>query len=316
MTRFVAGRVAGAIVMLLVVSFSVFALLRVAGTDPAQRIAGDNATPERVAELRHELNLDRPLLSQYVSWLTDAARGDFGRSIITREDVFDRVVSAVPATLSLALVSAGIGLALGLVGGLIASRSAGRLADKIITAACALVLAVPPFWIGLLLVLTFAIRMGVLPAVGYVPLTQHPVDWAKHLVLPAITLGLPFAAETARQLRNSMADALAAPYCFAARARGISPTAVALFHALRNAAVPVLTVTGYRLAQLIGGTVVIEQVFAIPGLGSLVVTAAQSGDAPIVLGISTVVLVGVIVLGALVDVLQARLDPRVRSAHG
>lgn len=301
-----------AIPMLLIVSFLVFVLVDLAPGDAAASLAGDNPTPERLAEIREELNLDDPLLVRYVDWLGGAVTGDLGTSLRTGEPVVDKIVDAAGVTISLVLVSLVISTIMAVVLGVIAALRNGKIIDRLITSVSAVAVAAPPFWIGMLLVMWFAINRTWLPALGYTDFSEDKVDWLKHLILPGLALGALPGAELAMQLKSSLTEELGRDYITTARARGIRRGPILLKHAMKNALIPVVTVYGFRLAQMLGGTVTVEALFFLQGIGDLAVTSTLQRDVPVLLGLTMVLTLVVIVVNLLVDTSYRYFNPRAR----
>lgn len=301
-----------AIPMLFIVSFLVFVLVDLAPGDAAVSLAGDNPTPERLAEIRAELNLDDPLLTRYGRWLGGAVTGDLGSSLQTEEAVLDQIVDAAGVTISLVIVSVILSTLIAAVLGVIAAMRSGGIIDRAVTAVSAVAVAAPPFWLGMLLILMFAINRSWLPALGYESFSEDWWQWLRHLLLPALALGALPGAELAMQLKASLTEELGRDYVLTARARGISGRAVVLKHAMKNALIPVVTVFGFRLAQLFGGAVTIEALFFLEGIGTLAVSSTFQRDVPVLLGLVVVLTLLVIVLNLLVDVSYSYFNPRTR----
>jgi peptide/nickel transport system permease protein len=297
---------------LLVVSFLVFLMIDFVPGDPAVRLAGENPTPDVVEAIRAELHLSDPLLTRYVAWLTDAVQGDLGSSFATRQEVGPLMWDRLGVTASLVLVSVVLMVVLGLLLGVLASLRPGSALDRLLTAVCSVLVAVPSFWLALLLVVFFAVDRNVFPALGYVPLSDGVDQWLYHLVLPAVALAATPAAELALQLRASLTDVLHREYVLAANARGLAAPSVVGKHALKNAAIPAVTVLGFRLAEMIGGAVVIETVFTLPGLGPLTVQSALTGDVPVLLGVVVLSVLWVAVFNLLTDLSYLYFNPKVR----
>jgi peptide/nickel transport system permease protein len=296
------------------VSLLVFVLLALSPGDPAREVAGEFASPEAVEEARAELGLDKPLVVQYVDWIGGAIHGDLGQSWRTEEEVSTVLSRALGTSLSLVVVSMTISIILALAGGIISALKPRGFVDRSITLLSSLGVALPSFWVALLLVSWFAVRLGWFPAVGYVPITESPYEWAKHLVLPAISLAGVTTAELARQLRGSLQDVLASDYVLAAHAKGIKGSRVVIKHGLKNALSPALAVLSVRVSQLIGGSVIIETIFNIRGLGLTVVRAALTRDVPIVLGVTVVTSVVVLVCSLAIEIIHPFLNPKLRTA--
>ena len=289
-----------------------FVLIDLAPGDAAVTLAGDNPTPERLAEIREELNLDDPLVVRYGRWLGDAVTGDLGTSLQTREPVLERIVDTAGVTLSLVLVAVVLSTIVAVVLGVIAAVRDGGIVDRAITGLAAIAIAAPPFWIGMLLILWFAINRTWLPALGYESFREGWWEWLKHLLLPAIALGALPGAELAMQLKASLTEELGRDYVLTARARGITGRAVVLKHGMKNALIPVVTVYGFRLAQLIGGTVTIEALFFFDGIGTLALRSTLQRDLPILLGLVVVLTIVVILLNLVVDASYSYFNPRTR----
>lgn len=312
MLRLLGRRLVTSVVLLLLVAFAVFVLIDLAPQDPALRIAGFDAPPEILEQVRERLHLNDPLISRYGRWVTSALRGDLGTSLISNEPVTTALGRALPVTVSLILISMILSTVLGIALGVITALRPGGLVDRALSAAASFAIAVPAFWLGILLIIVFALWLGWLPALGYTPLSSGVWEWLKHLILPSASLAALGGAEVMRQLRSSLADTLSRQYILAARARGIPHTIVVLKHALKNAVGPVVTISGFRMAQLIGGTVFVEIVFSLRGLGALAVNTVLQGDLPVILGITIIALLAVVVMNLLVDIAYGYLNPRVR----
>jgi peptide/nickel transport system permease protein len=306
-------RVAQAVPVLIVVALVSFMLMHLLPGDPAEVIAGDQATPEAVERIRHQLGLDRPLLEQLGIWFWHLLHGDFGKSIILNQSVISAVLERLPVTLSLTFVSLLITLPVGILLGVLAAYRRGTWVDTSVMFFALLGVSLPSFWIGILAVIVFSVFLGWLPTGGYVPITTGGfVLWLRALVLPAAVLALFQIGFLARMTRSAMLDILDKEYVRTARAKGVSELRTIAKHAFRNALIPVVTVTGIICSLLIGGSVVIEQVFALPGIGRLMVQGILSRDYPLVQG--TMLLLGFAFVGInlLVDLIYTLVDPRVR----
>jgi peptide/nickel transport system permease protein len=281
--------------------------------DPATIMAGDGATPEAVAAIRAQLHLDRPVWERFADYLGSALTGDLGTSPGTATPVAERVGAALPVTLSLMVVTMVIAVVLGVGFGTAAALRRGRFLDRAVTTSTSVLLAVPAFVIGLLLVIWFAVDRPWFPAGGFSPLGAGPGAWFSHLVLPSLALAMVGAAELARQTRGAVVDALGRDFVRAARARGIRERYVIGKHAAKSSATPVVTVTGLQVAGILGGTVVVERIFGMHGLGSLAVDAVLRRDVLLLQGIVLVVAVGVLAVNLLVDLSYGYFDPRARA---
>lgn len=314
MLQLLLRRLALTIPIVVLASFLVFGLILLVPGDPAITLAGDNATEEQIEAIRDRLGLEDPILVQYGRWAGDAVTGDLGDSLYSGRAVTKSIGERLPVTMSLAGLSMVIAVAIAVPAGIIAAVRRGSWVDSTATVGASLGLAMPNFWLGAVLALIFALRLGWLPATGYVPFGEDPVGWLRHLVLPAITLGAAAAAETTRQLRSSLSDVLGQDYIRTARAAGIRSRVVVLKHALKNATMPVITVMGFQVAFLLGGSVIVEQLFALPGLGGLAIRAVLDRDLPVIQGVVLFTTVLVVMINLGVDLLYGWLNPKVRSA--
>jgi peptide/nickel transport system permease protein len=296
-----------------------FLLLKMAPGDAADILAGQmgHASLEFTEQLRHEFGLDLPLVEQFLVYLGHLARLDLGMSLIQQQPVLDLILDRLPATLILMGAAIGIAVVCGVTLGVVAARRQGGWVDNLISVAALLVYATPAFWLGLMLIVLFSIRLDILPSGGMMQIglanssLAHAVDVARHLVLPALTLGLFYAAIYARLMRASMLEVYGQEFITTARAKGLSERSVAWSHAARNALLPVVTLAGLQVGHLLGGSILIETVFAWPGLGRLVFDALQQRDLNLLLGILFVSSVVVVLANLVVDLLYGALDPRI-----
>jgi peptide/nickel transport system permease protein len=309
----IAKRIALGVLQLAVVVFLIFLLVAASPGDPAARVAGEAASQEQIAEVRTRMGLDDPLVVQFGHWVGSAVTGDLGTSLISNESIASILGRTIAPTLSLLIVSLVITLVVGVIGGALAALRPGGVVDRLIVAGTSVAVAIPGFFLGLVLVSWFAVGLGWFPAVGYVGITENPAEWLHHIILPAIALSTVSVAEVTRQLRGSLTDVLQSEYVVAARARGVPSRILVLKHGLKNAALPVLTILGVRVSQLIGGTVVIETVFNIQGMGRTLVNAALGADIDVVLGVTVVAALVVLVTNVLIDLVQPLLNPRLRT---
>lgn len=308
-------RLTQAIPVLAFASVVVFLVIHFVPGDPALAVLGPEARPEQVEAMRQRMGLDRPLMVQYGRWLALVFRGDLGVSIINSYPVWSLIGLKLPATASLTLGALVIALAIALPLGVLAAIRQGRVADRIAVGFSALGLSVPSFWLGVLLVLVFSLRLQWLPASGYVPVFGRPGVALRHLVLPSLTLGIAMAAVLTRFVRSAVLEVIHQDYMRTARAKGLSERTVLTRHAFKNALIPILTVIALQVGNLLGGAVVTEAIFDFPGVGQLILYAVTTKDYPVVQG-ALLLLVGVFVLiNLLTDVGYAVLDPRVRHAR-
>jgi peptide/nickel transport system permease protein len=311
MRQLIARRLLLAIPLLFVVSFLSFALVAVAPGDPAVDILGLNATRAQDAALDRQLGFDQAVPVQYWHWLVNALHGDLGTSFASSQPVLTVVDSGLGVTLSLVigatLLTAVLGIALGTLSA-IRGGAAGRLTD----AFAMLGFAIPSFWLGMVLQDVFGVHAHLVPATGYVPFGQSPAGWIRSLILPVITLAVAGMTGVAKQTRDSMRDTLHRDYIDALRADGVPEWRIITRHALRNAAIPVVTALGTIFAGMLGGTVLVESVFSMQGLGYLVVSAAGQHDLPVIEAITVLFTIGVIIVNLLVDLAYGWLNPRAR----
>jgi peptide/nickel transport system permease protein len=312
MASFVVRRLLALGPVLLVVAVFVFSLIHLTPGDPASYMLGPSATPEEVAHLRSVLGLDRPLPAQFVLWLGRAVRGDLGHSIFMGIPVTTAIAERLEPTLLITVVAVLIETLLGISAGLLAATRRNSWVDQLTMACAALGLSMPSFWLGLNLILLVGVRLRWLPVAGYVPLAQDPWGALRSVLLPASSLGFISAALIARLTRSSLLEVLGLDYVRTARAKGVGGAAVVWRHAFRNALLPVLTAIGNSFTVLLGGLVVTEQVFAIPGVGQLVINSVLRRDYPVIQGTVLYIVTVYVLVNVGVDVLYAFLDPRIK----
>lgn len=306
-------RLVSLIPVLLIVSFGVFALVLMVPGNAAQTLAGgDQATPERIAEVEEELGLNDPLLVQYGRWLQDAVRFDFGNSLLSRQSVADEIRSRFPITLGIAVASMAVALLIGVPAGILSGMRPGSRVDKGGVLLASLGIAIPSFWMAILLVTFFAVDRQWLPAIGFVRFTDDPAEWLRHTILPALALGTAAAAALARQLRAGLVDSLGSDYVRTSWATGGGTARAVGKHGLRNAAIPAVTVIGLQLTVLLGGTVIIERIFSIQGLGTYMYDGVIGYDLPVIQGCVIVFVLVHLLVNLLVDISYGWLNPRVR----
>jgi peptide/nickel transport system permease protein len=289
-----------------------FVLLALVPGDPVTAMLGMEADPTAIATLRAKYALDQPLPLRFAAWFGHVLIGDLGRSIQTGRPVTTTVLTALVPTLQLGLAALFVSLCIAIPAGIIAAARRNSAADMAASVAALTGLSLPSFWLGILLILALSIRVPLLPSSGYVPILTNPLDAMRHLILPALTLGVAMAAATMRMTRAAMLDVLSMDYIRTARAKGLSRHRVVWRHALRNALLPVVTLVGLQLGQLLGGVVVTESVFAWPGIGKLTVDAIFARDYPVVQGAILVTATLFVLINLGTDLLYAVLDPRLR----
>ncbi|WOF24285.1 ABC transporter permease [Microbacterium betulae] len=311
MPVFIARRLLSGAVMLVVISVVAFTLLYLGGGDIARRILGQSATAETVAAKTAELGLDRPLVVQFGDWFANALTGDLGRSWFSSQFVAVSMETRLPVTLSLVIGSTVIAAILSVLLGVLAARRGGWI-DGLVQFLAVVGFAVPGFLIALGLVLLFAINLGWFRATGYTPIGSSFTGWLASIALPVVALATGAIATIAQQIRGSVLDALDRDYVRTLRSRGLSSNRVVYRHVLRNAAGPALAVLAVQFIGMLGGAVIVEQVFALPGIGQLAVQATTQGDIPVVMGIVIVTAIIVVIVNLAIDLAQAALNPKVR----
>jgi peptide/nickel transport system permease protein len=308
---FIAKRLIGGVVLLLAVSLVAFAMLYIGGGDIARRLLGENATAEVVAQKAAELGLDRPFVLQYVDWLGGAVTGDLGKSWFTSQSVFVDVSNRLPVTLSIVIGAVLLAAIVSVTLGVLAALRGGWL-DGIVQVISVIGFSIPNFLIALGLVVVFAINLGWFKATGYVPIGVSFAGWVASVTLPIIALSLATIATVTQQVRGSVIDAMSRDYVRTLQTRGLSTGTVVFQHVLRNAGGPALAVLAVQFIGLLGGAIVIEQVFALPGIGQLTVQATTLGDVPVVMGVVITTAIIVVIVNLAIDLAQAALNPKVR----
>lgn len=312
MPRLIAFRIAQAIPVMLVVAILTFLLMHMLPGDPATIIAGDMADQDAVAQVRRDLGLDQPVAVQLWLWVTNLLQGDFGRSLMLNQPVIEAFFERLPVTLSLALVAFIITIPTGILLGVVAAVWRDTWVDSAVMVVALVGVSVPNFWIAILSVILFSVTLGWLPSSGYVPLSEDFSRWLASLMQPAVVLALFQIGYLARMTRSAMLDVLDQDYIRTARAKGVSVRTTIMKHAFRNTLMQVVTVSGYILSLLIGGSVVIEQIFALPGIGRLLVQAIMARDYPVVQGTMLLLGFAFVLINIVIDLIYAYVDPRVR----
>jgi peptide/nickel transport system permease protein len=312
MFAYVVRRVLATIPVMAVVALFVFSLLYIAPGDPAAIIAGDQATPADVERIRASLGLDRPYLVRFGTWVWDIMRGDLGTSIFTNLPVSTMIAQRIEPTLSLMIVTLLLAISVAVPMGVMAAWKQGTVIDRAVMGFAVLGFSVPVFVVGYLLAYVFALELDLLPVQGYTPLARGFWPWLQNLILPAIALGTVYIALIARITRATMLEVLQQDYIRTARAKGVGQAGMLFMHALKNAAVPIVTVIGIGIALLIGGAVVTESVFAIPGLGRLTVDAILRRDYPVIQGVVLLFSFVYVLVNLVIDLLYTLFDPRIR----
>ncbi len=312
MIEFLVRRGVISAVTLAIISLVVFTGVRMIPGDPARVLAGTDADAAGLDEIRDKYGLRDPVVVQYFRWIGLALRGDLGESIRTRQSVTSTVAVKLPITLELALLSLLVALGIALPAGVIAAVRRNSVWDVLASGISLCGVSVPNFWLGIMLILLVSVRFGWLPASGFVPLTEDPVGNLKRMIMPAFVLGSGLAAVLMRQTRNAMIEVLSADYVRTARSKGLAAWGVVVRHGLRNGLIPVVTILGLQMGALMGGAVVTEQIFVLPGFGRLIVEAVFTRDYPVVQGVVLITASAYVLINLLVDVSYSVLNPRIR----
>ncbi|MEM7737861.1 MAG: ABC transporter permease [Deinococcota bacterium] len=311
MTTFFIRRLLTAVPTLLIITIMVFAVQRLLPGDPALILAGEERDPAVIEYIREVYRLNEPIYVQYGAWLTQVAQGNLGRSIRTRQPVRELIFEKLPVTIQLSLLSIAVAVIIAIPAGIVAAVYRRSLADFISTLVALSGLSIPNFWLGIMLILFLSVELDWLPASGYVPFTEAPLENLQRMIMPAFVLGTGLAAVLMRQMRSSMLEVLRQDYVRTAQAKGLGANLVVVKHALRNALIPVVTILGLQIGGLLSGAVLTEQVFTIPGFGKLVVDAVFNRDYAVVQGVVLFTATATIVINLLVDLAYAWLNPRI-----
>lgn len=313
MLTFIARRIAAGVLLLVVISLLSYLLLSIPDIDVGRQLLGQGASQSAIDAKNASLGLDRPVIAQYTDWLSHAVRGDFGTSWFTSEDVTQAISNRLPVTVSLmlgvTLVTAVVSFLLGVWAGV--RRGA---VDRFVQVLGVIGYALPGFLVTLVLVLVFAVRLDWFPAIGYTPFAESPGDWLSTITLPVLSLSVASVAGVSQQVRGAVVDVLRQDYVRTLRARGLPGSRVVLRHVLRNASAPALSVLGMQFVGLLGGAVLVEQIFALPGIGGMTVTYTTRGDIPVIMALVMLTVIGVVLINLLVDILIGWLNPKARVA--
>ncbi|GAA2870320.1 ABC transporter permease [Paenarthrobacter ilicis] len=313
MITFLFRRLGAGLILVFAVSTLTFFLTALAGSDPARRILGNNATPAQVTAKNAELGLDQPVLTRYFDWLGSAITGDLGKSWASNQPVTKLIGQALPVSLSVVIAAVVLTAVVSVALGVVAAVRGGWL-DKVLQTISIVAFAVPNFLVGIILSLVFAVQLKMFPALGYVSPSDDPGQWLASITLPAFALAIGAIGTVATQTRGSMIDVLQKDFIRTLRSRGLPSRSILIKHALRNAAPASLTVLSLQFIALLGGAVIIEKVFALTGVGNRAASAAGQGDVPVVLGVVVVMVVLVVIVNLLVDILLGFLNPKVRAS--
>ena len=316
MLAFLSKRLAQGVPVILLITGIVFLVVYLIPGDPASVVLGQAATPANVAAMQKTMGLDKPAPVRYAIWLSHMARGDLGDSILSKQPVWTLIGRALPITLYLSLLAMAIAVLIAVPTGMLAAFKRNTWADLVCSTWAFLGVSVPGFWLGIMLVYVFGVRLRWVPLQGYVSPGKDLVASFKSMILPAFTLGVFVSGPLMRYLRSSILQTLSQEYIVVARAKGLSERRVLASHTMRNSFVPFVTALGIYFGYLIGGAVVIENVFALPGIGNLVVSAIGNRDYPVIQGVVLIVAVSIVVINIAVDLVHSMLDPRVRAGRG
>ena len=312
MTGYVLRRLGAAVIVLFLASVLVFLGVCALPGDPVLALAGEQRDPAVLNQIRHQYGFDQPIPVQYVKWLGNAVQGDFGTSTKSGLPVAQTILDRIPITLELAALSVLFAVILGITAGVIAAVRRGSVADYASSSLALFGLSVPHFWLGLMLILLFAVKLRLLPASGYVSFADDPIENLRRMIMPAFVLGTGFSAIVMRQMRSSMLESLSADYVRTARAKGLSEREVIGAHALRNSLITVVTLVGLQLGALISGAVITEQIFVIPGFGKLTIDSVLQRDPAVIQAVVLIAAAGYVVVNVIVDLLYSFLNPRIR----
>ncbi|HEY83640.1 MAG TPA: ABC transporter permease [Chloroflexi bacterium] len=312
MGKYAIKRLIQIIPVLIIVSIAVFSIIHLIPGDPAEIMAGSNATDEQVAALRHQYGLDKPIWSQYLIWLENVATGNLGYSLTNGFPVNKLLLQRIPATIELAIAAAIIGTLIAFPLGIIAALKPGSFIDFFSTLFSALSFAVPSFWLAILLILLFSLQFKLLPPSGRPDFSEEPIEHLKSLIMPALTLGIAMAAKLTRYLRSSMLDVLHQDYVRTARSKGLSERSVVVRHAIRNALIPVITVFGLQIGDLLSGAIIVESIFSWPGVGRLTIQAISWRDYSILQASVMFIVFAFLLVNLLTDLTYGLINPRIR----
>lgn len=311
MIRYIGKRVLSTIPVLFLVSVLVFLFIHLIPGDPIRILVGVRGTPEQIRQLTIQFHLDKPLTVQYVLWMEDVLRGDLGTSIRSNMPVASLILQRLPVTASLATAAMLFAMVIALSGGVIASAKRNTVWDFLVMLSANIGVSVPQFLMGILLILFFAVNLAVLPSIGYRRLSESPIGFLQHLILPALALGLSIAGSITRVTRSQMIDVLGQDYIRTARAKGVRESKVVVKHALKNALLPVVTLGGMFYASTLGGTIIVEEIFALPGIGRLALQSIFNRDYPVLQGVVLFVAVINVVFNLVIDILYRYLNPKI-----
>ena len=312
MGKFLIKRLGQSLGVLFIVTVLVFGVLHLMPGDPIQIYLGETATPEQIEIYTREFGLDRPVFIQYIRWIGGLFQGNMGMSIVFRVPVVDIIPQRIRTTLTLTIPAFVFATITGIFLGVAAAKNRNRFIDSAISVFANLGIATPTFWIGMIVVYIFSLRLNILPVQGFVPLTENFGESVRRLVLPVFVLSLGQIASITRQTRSAMLEVISQDYIRTARSKGLKEGNITFFHALRNAMIPIVTLLGGSVGRLVGGTVIMENLFVIPGMGSLMITAINNKDYMVVQNVVFIMALFIVICNLIVDILYGYVDPRIR----
>ncbi len=313
LARMIGKRIVQSIIVIFIVTLLVFLLMQLVPGDPIVNFLGSNATEDQIAYYTQLFGYDKPVLVQYGKWITGLFKGEMGRSVALQKDITEVIFQRLGVTLSIVFPAFLLAVILGIVLGIVAAKNRGTVIDSIISFFANIGMSMPMFWFGMILIMIFALKLGVLPTSGFSSMKDGFGAYASHLVLPMIVLAMGPLAQFTRQTRSSMLEVIRQDYVTTARAKGLGQKAITFRHQLRNALIPIITVMGVTLGGMIGGTVLVESIFVIPGLGNLMITSIKGRDFMVVENGVLIIAVAVAICNLIVDILYGIIDPRIRN---
>ncbi len=306
-------RIVQSVIVILIVTLMVFLLMQLVPGDPIVNFLGANATEDQIAHYTELFGYDKPVLVQYWKWLTGLFHGEMGRSVAMQMEISDIIFKRLGITLSIVFPAFILAVVLGIILGIVAAKNRGKKIDTVISFFANIGMSMPMFWFGMLLIMLFALRLGILPTSGFVSMKESPVEYIRHMVLPMFVLAMGPLAQFTRQTRSSMLEVIRQDYVTTARAKGIGNRGLTFRHQLRNALIPIITVMGVTLGGMIGGTVLVESIFVVPGLGNLMITSIKGRDFMVVENGVLLISIAVAICNLIVDILYGIIDPRIRN---
>ncbi len=311
--KMIGKRIVQSVIVIFIVTLLVFLLMQLVPGDPIVNFLGANATEEQIAHYTEMFGYDQPVLVQYAKWIQGLFHGEMGRSVAYQAEISGILFGRLGITLSIVIPAFLLAVVLGVVLGIVAAKNRGKKIDSIISVFANIGMSMPMFWFGMLLIMLFALKLGILPTSGFVPLKDGIGGYVSHMVLPMIVLAMGPLAQFTRQTRSSMLEVIRQDYVTTARAKGLGQKAITFKHQLRNALIPIITVMGVQLGGMIGGTVLVESIFVVPGLGNLMITAIKGRDFMVVENGVLVIAIAVAICNLVVDILYGIIDPRIRN---